>query len=412
MAPLVLPFMMAAAAATGLALWLNARQAAHVIACRDRTPADFAEVVPVAEHRKAADYTVAKARLAMSRAVVDLALTAGWILGGIDRVSDGVASVFGGGSIAAGVALLVAISLIGEGVTLPFALYRTFVIEARFGFNQTSGWLFLRDGVVSLVLNLGVTVPLLAGTLWLMGWASGPWWLYAWIGLMGFALALMVVYPIWLAPLFNRFTPLPDGALRDRVEALMTRCGFRVGGLFVMDASRRSSHGNAYFTGFGRAKRIVFYDTLIARHGADEIEAVLGHELGHFVHRHVLYTVLRLAAVSFAGFWALGYLAKQTWFTAGFGLVHGGDAQALVLFMLCLPLLAPLVAPIGNGLSRRAEFQADAFARRMVAAEPLIRALVSMSRDSAATLTPDPLYALFYYSHPPVPVRVARLRRG
>jgi STE24 endopeptidase len=293
---------------------------------------------------------------------------------------------------------------------LPFAIARTFGVEQRFGFNRTGPRGFVVDRVKGWALTLALAVPLLFGLLALMR-QQGAWWVWAWLGMLALMLVMMDAFPRWIAPLFNRFTPL-EGPLRSRVEALLARCGFASAGLFVMDASRRSGHGNAYFTGLGRSKRIVLFDTLIAANSEPELEAVLAHELGHFKLKHVLSGLVQTAVLLFGAFFAIGWLCKQAWLLPSFGITHQDDALALIVCVLVVQMAGPLAAIFGNWISRRHEYQADDFARQMVGAGPMISALVRLSRDNASTLTTDPLYALVNFSHPPVPLRVARLRAG
>ncbi|HYZ62852.1 MAG TPA: M48 family metallopeptidase, partial [Acetobacteraceae bacterium] len=308
------------------------------------------------------------------------------------------------------VLFLVAVGAVSWALQLPFAILRTFGVEQRFGFNRTRPGGFALDKLKEAALSLILSVPLLYALLWLMR-QPGPWWLWAWLGLVGLMLALTEIYPRWIAPLFNRFTPL-EGALRARIEGLLRRCGFEASGLFVMDASRRSAHGNAYFTGLGRGKRIVLFDTLIARHSEAELEAVLAHELGHFKLNHIGIGLLRAAAILLAGCFAIGVLCKQPWLLPSFGITHQDDALALIVCVLTLQMAGPVLGIAGNWISRRHEYQADDFARRMVGAEPMIAALVRLSRNNASTLTPDPLYSLVNFSHPPVALRVGRLRQA
>ncbi len=409
MAPLTITLIIALVLAQIGHLTLLRRQMTYVGARRDTVPADFAQAVDLPAHRKAADYTVAKGRVAMAEAVVTLLYGIALLLGGLTGLY-GITSSFLGTGVLAGTVFLLLIGVISTVLTLPFDVYGTFKVEAAFGFNRTTPKTYVVDLVKGGVVNLILSGALIAGALWLMAVASGLWWLYAWVGLVAFSAAMVVIYPLWLAPLFNSFTPLPDGEVRSRIEALMDRCGFKASGLFVMDASKRSSHGNAYFTGFGKAKRIVLYDTLLDQNSPEEIEAVLAHELGHFKHKHILIMFLRFGLISFTAFAACGWLTQQPWFLDGFGVPFESNAIALALLSLCLEPVGLIFKPISNGLSRRAEFQADAFARRTVGAEPLVSALTRLSRENASTLTPDPLYALVTYSHPPVPIRVRKLR--
>ncbi len=392
-------------------LALMRRQIRHVRERRGTVPEPFAETISLESHRKAADYTASRMGLGMLDVVVGtlfvLALTLG---GGLQAIHAGLGAWLEPGTIPHGVALLAALGVLGWAVDLPFALWRTFVIEKRFGFNRMTPRLFLadlaREGLLAAVIGL----PVLAAVLWLMGAMGERWWLWVWLFWIGFNLLALFVWPTFIAPLFNKFTPLADEALKARVERLLERCGFRAKGLYVMDGSRRSAHGNAYFTGFGAAKRIVFFDTLLEKLNADEVEAVLAHELGHFHHRHVWKRLAVSAAMSLAMLWLLGWLMQQGWFFAGLGAPAGGTAVALALFALVLPVFAFPLAPVMSHWSRVHEFEADAYAAHHTRADDLVSALVKLYRDNAATLTPDPLYSRIFDSHPPAVLRVARLR--
>jgi len=399
----------AAIAETGFSLWLSRRQIAHVTRHQNAVPAEFSDVVTPAEHRKAADYTVARERLAMVRSIVSLLIGAAWLLGGFDRLYAALALITPP-SIGRSVLFVLAIAAVSEIIALPFAVYRTFVVEQRFGFNRATPRLFAFDKLKGWAIALAVAVPLLAGCFWVMRNLAGLWWLYVWLGVVAVMVAAPTIYVRWIAPRFNRFTPLPDGELRRGIEGLMRACGFRAAGLFTMDASKRSAHGNAYFIGFGRSKRIVLFDTLVEGSAPAEIQAVIAHELGHFHYRHVLFGLLRAAAITFVALFAFGWLARQPWLLPALGLAHADDALSLIAGMLCWSILGPFLSLAGNWLSRRNEFQADDFARAHVGAAPIISALVKLSRENASTLTPDRLYALYHYSHPPVPLRVARVR--
>lgn len=392
-----------------LQLWLVARQARHVLANAGRVPAAFAERVSPEQHRKAAAYTLAKLGVARWDLALGAVLVLLWTLGGGIDLIDRQLDAFGLGPLWGGVALVLAVFAIGAIVELPLAVWRTFGIEQRFGFNRVTPAGFVRDRLLGVVLALVLGVPLLAAILWLMQRAGATWWLWAWAVWMGFSLAVAWAYPTWIAPLFNRFTPLPDQDLRRRLEALLARCGFHSKGMFVMDGSRRSSHGNAYFTGFGANKRIVFFDTLLDGLAAEEIEAVLAHELGHFRRRHVLKRLLLSALLSLLGLALLGWLAGQAWFYEALGVTRSSDAAALLLFMLVAPVFSVFASPIMSRLSRRHEFEADDFAAEHADARHLVSGLVKLYRDNASTLTPDPLYSAFYHSHPPAEVRIAHL---
>ncbi len=406
---LLLLFVVVSVAVTGFELVLRARQAAYVVRHRGAVPPGFADAVSLAEHQHAADYERARLRLGAAASLFGLAMALGWAIFGYDALYGWIERLIPRG-LSRSVLFLVAAGAVSWVLDLPFAILRTFGVEQRFGFNRTRPGAFALDRLKSTVLSLGLSVPLLYGLLWLMQ-RSGPWWVWAWLGVVLVMLALMDAYPRWIAPLFNRFTPL-EGPLRTRIEGLLRRCGFEASGLFVMDASRRSAHGNAYFSGLGRSKRIVLFDTLISGNSEAELEAVLAHELGHFKLNHILIGLLQTAVLLFLAFFAIGWLCRQPWLLPSFGLAHQDDALALVVGMLVVQAAGPALGIAGNWVSQRHEYQADDFARRMVGTEPMVSALVRLSRDNASTLTTDPLYALVNFSHPPVPLRVQRLREG
>lgn len=407
-------------AGLALRLWLATRQIRHVAQHRGAVPTAFAHRIPLAAHQKAADYTIAKARFGLLEMALATAVVLGWtLLGGLDALNQALLSWLGGGMLQQ-LALLACFVLIGGAVDLPVALYQTFVIEQRFGFNQMTPRLWLADLLKSTLLGAVIGLPIAALILWLMGAAGPLWWLWAWGTWMGFNLLLMVVFPLFIAPLFNKFQPLEDESLKARVTALMQRCGFAAKGLFVMDGSRRSAHANAYFTGVGKAKRVVFYDTLLKQLSPGEVEAVLAHELGHFKHKHITRRLVGMFAISLAGFALLGWLSTRTWFYTGLGVqpnlmlpgVPGAapnDALALLLFLLAAPVFTLFVTPVLAQLSRRHEFQADAYAAAQSSGGDLASALLKLYEDNASTLTPDPVFAKFYYSHPPATERLARL---
>jgi STE24 endopeptidase len=404
-------FLAALAAATATRLWLAQRQMRHVRAHRDAVPAGFSETISLSAHQKAADYTVEKGRLAIVDVVIGaLALLALTVGGGIDWLSAAWGSVFDAGGLSHGVALFASAVVLLSVIELPFAVYRTFVIEARYGFNRMTLRLFVTDLVKQALLGTAFGLPLLLLVLWLMERMGEAWWLYVWVAWMAFNLVVLLVYPTLIAPLFNRFTPLEDPGLAGRIEALLARCGFRSSGLFVMDGSRRSSHGNAYFTGFGASKRIVLFDTLLSRLAPGEVEAVLAHELGHYRRHHVWKRVVLLFAMSLAVLWVLGQLIDQRWFYEGLGVTEPSTAAALLLFMLVMPVFTFFLQPLASFYSRRHEFEADAYAASHSSAMDLVKALVKLYQDNAATLTPDPLHSAFYDSHPPAATRIARLR--
>ncbi len=399
-------------------LWLSMRQMRFVIGHRSVVPPRFAERVTLASHCRAADYSVARTRVGMIDALVGAGLLVLLTLvGGLQWLDDAIGAVLGPNfatvhPVWRQLALVAAVALVYGIVDLPFALYRQFVLEARFGFNRMTFRLFATDLVKSAVLGAVLGLPLVAAMLWLMHAAGTLWWLYAWVVWMGFNLLLLWLFPTVIAPLFNRFVPLDDVALRTRIEALLRRCGFASKGVFVMDGSKRSAHGNAYFTGFGSAKRIVFFDTLVDKLAPDEIEAVLAHELGHFAKKHVVKRIAWSFAMSLAGLALLGWLAQQPWFYAGLGAdptIATRDVFALLLFFLVLPVFLFPLAPVSSFVSRRHEFEADAYAAEHARADDLIRALVKLYEENASTLTPDPLHSAFYDSHPPAAIRIARL---
>jgi STE24 endopeptidase len=404
-------FLAALLATTVTRLWLAQRQMRHVRAHRGAVPAIFAAAIPLASHQKAADYTVAKARLGMVDlllgAAVLLALTLG---GGIQLLSDAWGRVFAAGSIAHGTALILSVIFLQSLIGLPLAAYRTFVLEQRFGFNRMTARLFVTDLVKHTLIGLALGVPLLLAVLWLMERMGPWWWLYVWIVWSAFSLVLMMVYPAYILPLFNKFTPLAEGEVAERVGRLLERTGFRSRGLFVMDGSKRSSHGNAFFAGLGAGKRIVLFDTLVSRLAPPEVEAVLAHELGHYKLHHIAKALALSAAVSFAGLCVLGQLIDRAWFYEGLGVSTPGTAAALLLFLLVVPEFMFFLHPLTSRYSRKREFEADAYAMQYAPASDLVEALVKLYKDNAATLTPDPLHSAFYDSHPPAATRIARLR--
>ena len=408
---LTFAFLIALALATAVRLWLSRRHIEHVAAHRDAVPEEFSEHIALAAHQKAADYTVAKARLGVFETFAAAALLLGFTLGGgLQLLSEAWERVLEAGGYAHGIALIVSVALISSIVDLPFGLYRTFVIEARFGFNRMSLALFLADLAKLAALGALLGIPLVFLVLWLMARMGSAWWLYVWLAWVAFNLLLATIYPTLIAPFFNRFSPLEDADLRGRIESLLAKCGFRARGLFVMDSSKRSSHGNAYFTGFGAAKRIVLFDTLISRLAPPEIEAVLAHELGHFSRHHVWKRMALVFGASLAFLWLLGWLVGQDWFYAALGVRSQGTAMALVLFFMVVPVFTFLLQPLASLYSRLHEFEADAYAARYADARDLVRALVKLYQDNAATLTPDPLHSAFYDSHPPAVTRIARLQ--
>jgi len=394
--------------------WLGSRHIRHVLAHRQAVPAEFAARIPLEAHRKAADYTVAKTKFGLLVLLVNAAVLIGFtLLGGLQLLSSLLLQWLGGPGMAYQLCLIGAFALISGLIDLPFDYYRQFVMEAHFGFNKMSRRLFFTDTIKNALIGAAIGLPLLWVILTLMDKSGALWWIYAWLVWSGFQLLMLVLYPTVIAPLFNKFSPLEDDNLRARIEALMQRVGFASKGLFVMDGSKRSAHGNAYFSGFGSGKRIVFFDTLLARLAPHEIEAVLAHELGHFKLKHIVKRVSVMFAISLLFLALLGYLKGQVWFYTGLGvnplLFGSNDAMALILFMLILPVFTFLLSPLSSLTSRKHEFEADAFAAQHTNAEDLVSALVKLYEDNASTLTPDPLHSAFYDSHPPATIRIGKL---
>jgi STE24 endopeptidase len=393
--------------------WLGSRHIRHIQAHRHAVPAQFAEKIPLAAHQKAADYTVARTKFNLFMLLVNTAILVGFtLLGGLQWLSLTVLKVTGQG-MAYQIGLLATFAVVSAIIDLPFEYYKQFVLEARFGFNKMTIGLFIADLFKGAALGAVIGLPLVWVILTLMD-KSGPlWWFYAWLVWTGFQLLMLVLYPTVIAPLFNKFTPLTDEFLRERIEKLMQRVGFKSSGLFVMDGSKRSAHGNAYFSGFGSAKRIVFFDTLLARLAPHEIEAVLAHELGHFKLKHIVKRIAVMFGISLGFLALLGFLKNQLWFYTGLGidptLTPNNDAMALILFMLALPVFTFLFQPLGSIMSRKHEFEADAFAAKYTNAQDLVAALVKLYEDNASTLTPDPLHSAFYDSHPPATIRINKL---
>ena len=409
-------FVLALAASLAVRLWLARRQIDFVKAHRDAVPSAFASRIGIAAHTKAADYTVAKQRLSMLHSIVDALLLLAMTLGGGLAAIVAWTETLPASQLWRDVALFAVAGVIYGAINLPFSWWHTFRIEERFGFNRMTLSLWLTDLVKALAVGIALGLPLLVLVLWLMRAAGPYWWVWAWGAWMAFQLLVLVLYPTLIAPIFNKFTPMGESPARERVEALLARCGFRSAGLFVMDGSKRSGHGNAYFTGFGKAKRIVFFDTLLVRLAPEEIEAVLAHELGHFKLRDVAKRVLWSALLSLGILALLAWLAQAPWFYAGLGIPQAmldvamsRPGVALELFLLALPVFTFVLEPLSSLYSRRHEFEADAFATRHASAAALTVALVKLYEDNAATLTPDPLHSAFYDSHPPAAARIARI---
>ena len=394
-------------------LWLSGRQVRHVAQHRAQVPAAFAHTISLDAHQKAADYTLAKSRVGLMDLGLDaLTLMAWTLLGGLDLLNKVTLDWMGEG-MGQQIALVVSFGLIGGLIGLPLSLYQTFGIEQRFGFNNTTPKLWVSDMLKGLLVGMVLGLPILWLVLWLMEAGGALWWLYAWAALVVYQLFVMWIAPNVIMPLFNKFTPLEDATLKERVTALMTRSGFTAKGFFVMDGSRRSAHSNAFFTGFGAAKRVVFFDTLLAKLNGDEMEAVLAHELGHFKHRHILQMMATSFATSLVGLALLGWVSQQVWFYTGLGVMPNlsgnNSALALLLFMLVLPLFTFFVTPLSALRSRKFEFEADAYAVANSDGKALASALLKLYQDNASTLTPDPWYVAFYYSHPPASQRLARM---
>ena len=389
--------------------WLNRRHIHHIQAHRNAVPAAFSDTISIEDHQKAADYTTSKARFSRWPTLYDSGLLLIWTLGGGLALLDQTIQGFDFNPIITGIIVILAMMLISALLELPFSIYSTFVIEEKFGFNRTTVKTFIIDMIKGAILALALGVPLIYVVLWLMEKAGELWWLYTWIVWMGFNLLIAWAFPTWIAPIFNKFTPLEEGETLDRINNLLERCGFASNGIFVIDGSRRSSHGNAYFSGFGRNKRIVFYDTLLKSLDNDELEAVLAHELGHFKHKHIFKSIALSFAISLLGLWILAWLMQTDWFYTALGVTTPSTYMALILFSLVMPVFTFLLHPLLTMLSRKNEFEADGFAAEQSSAKDLIRALVNMYKENASTLTPDPLHSIFYDSHPPAPVRIAHL---
>ena len=395
-------------------LWLSNRQSKAVVSNRAAVPDAFAEQITLEQHQKAADYTSAKLLINKIELVYGAILLLGWTLGGGLELIDTFIRTYAYSEIITGLAVIFGIMFISVILDLPFTLYRTFKIEQRFGFNRMTAVQFIKDMLTQTALTLVLAVPLIAGILWLMRdvldqATSSLWWVYVWATLLSFGLLISWIYPTFIAPLFNKFMPLENEELRERITTLMTRCGFASNGIFVMDGSKRSSHGNAYFTGLGKNKRIVFFDTLLETLDPNEVEAVLAHELGHFKHHHVRKGLILNAVITLVGLAILAWLIKQEAFYTVLGVSHASTYMALILFSMVMPLFSIYLTPIMSYLSRKHEFEADDFAAEQSQPQTLIKALVKLYRDNANTLTPDRLYSAFHDSHPPAPVRVAHL---
>ena len=401
-------------------VWLATRHIRHIHINRNTVPENFSSQISLESHQKAADYTCTKTRLSYTNICLDTVLLLMLTFGGGLNAINAFWFNFFSNPLLNGMAFILCTVLLMGVVEVPINYYRNFVIEKKFGFNKMTPVMFFVDLIKQGFLGILIGFPILFVVLWLMEKAGANWWFYAWLIWVAFNIILLSVYPTWIAPLFNKFTPLEDASLKARIEQLMQKCGFKSSGLFVMDGSRRSSHGNAYFTGFGQNKRIVFFDTLLSHLNPSEIEAVLAHELGHFIRNHVIKRIIWTFTMSLIFLWLLGYLMNQEWFYQGLGILVLNEAQtntfspstamALLLFFLVMPTFTFLFQPLSSFYSRKHEFEADAYAVEKASASDLIQALVKLYQDNAATLTPDPLHSAFYDSHPPASVRIARLQ--
>lgn len=407
---LTITFITLLVATTLVRIWLGRRHIAHVQSHRNQVPQAFSENIALEAHQKAADYTAAKTKLVLIEASVQAVLLAVLTVGGgLQWIDDAWRNIIVEHEIARGALVIVSAMLVSSLIDLPFDYYKTFVVDERFGFNKMTPSMFFSDLIKQSIVGIILGAPILFAALWLMEGAGEYWWFYLWVIWSVFNLLMLAIYPTFIAPFFNKFTPLEDQSLKQRIESLLTKCGFKSQGLFVMDGSARSSHGNAYFTGFGASKRVVFFDTLLDRLNQDEIEAVLAHELGHFKHHHVIKRIAMMFFVSFLGLALLGWLMNQPWFYAGLGVSEMSNYMALVLFLLVSPVFMFVLRPMMASYSRKNEFEADSYAAKHANAKYLIEALVKLYRDNASTLTPDPLHSAFYDSHPPASIRISKL---
>lgn len=391
-------------------LWLGRRQISYVQKNRAAVPAAFSENITLEAHQKAADYSTAKTKLGLTEVVVQALLLLGFTVGGgLQWLDSFWQNIIQNHEIIRGAVVICSAMLVSATIDIPFEFYKTFTVDEKFGFNKMTKAMFFSDLVKHSLVGLALGLPILFVALWLMQGAGSYWWFYLWVVWSVFNILMLAVYPTFIAPLFNKFTPLSDESLKNRIEALLTKCGFKSQGLFVMDGSARSSHGNAYFTGFGSSKRVVFFDTLLNRLNTDEIEAVLAHELGHFKHHHVIKRIAMMFFVSFLGLALLGWLMNQAWFYNGLGVSTQSNHMALILFLLVSPVFLFILRPLMASYSRKNEFEADDYAAKNANAKDLISALVKLYRDNASTLTPDPIHSAFYDSHPPASVRISKL---
>ncbi len=391
-------------------LWLNVRQSKAIIQSFDEIPSEFSKKITLTEHQKAAEYTQAKLKLNHFEVIFSIAILLLWTLGGGLNYLDNTWQAQTDNVLYTGVGFVVSLMVIGSLIDLPFSVYQTFVLEQKFGFNQTDAKTFIMDLLKGALLMLVIGLPLIYTILYLMGAMGEYWWIYAWLVLTVFSLLMFWLYPTYIAPIFNQFKPLDNVELKNKINNLLKRTGFQSDGIFVMDGSKRSSHGNAYFTGIGKNKRIVFFDTLLKGMNDDEVQAILAHELGHFHHRHIKKHMISSFTISLLGLALLGYLINQDWFFYGLGISHPSNHTALILFTLTMPVFSFFIAPVNNYLSRKHEFEADAFAAKHTNADDLVSSLVKLYKDNAATLTPDYLYSAFHDSHPSASIRINQLK--
>lgn len=397
-------------ASTLVQLWLSLRQKQHVSQHRAAVPDTFKDKITLTEHQKAADYTLAKGGFGRIELMIGFVVLLIWTLGGGLNWLDGIWRSVGWGPLWTGTAVILSMTLISGLIDLPASWYRTFVLEEKFGFNKTDLKTFITDMLKGAALGIVIGVPLIMFILWLMESSGAYWWLFAWAGVTAFSLLMTWAYPKFIAPLFNKFKPLEEGEVAERINALLERTGFNSKGVFVMDGSKRSGHGNAYFTGFGKNKRIVFFDTLLEHLTPSQVEAVLAHELGHFKRKHIVKGMALSIAMTFIGFAILALLMQQQWFYNGLGVTQSSTYMALILFMVASPVFTFFIGPLMSRLSRKHEFEADEFAAQQSSASELIAALVGLYKENASTLTPDPLHSAFYDSHPPAAIRIAHLQ--
>lgn len=391
-------------------LWLNIRQSKAIVQSFDKIPSEFSEKITLKEHQKAAEYTQAKLKLNHFEVIFSTTVLLLWTLGGGLDYLDNIWQAQTDNALYIGVGFVVSLMMLGSLIDLPFSVYQTFVLEQKFGFNQTDMKTFIMDLLKGTLLMLVIGLPLIYAILYLMGAMGEYWWIYVWLVLTGFSLLMFWLYPTYIAPIFNQFKPLDNLELKTKIDNLLKRTGFKSDGIFVMDGSKRSSHGNAYFTGIGKNKRIVFFDTLLKGMNDDEVQAILAHELGHFHHRHIKKQMINSFAISLLGLALLGYLINQDWFFHGLGISHPSNHTALMLFTLTIPVFSFFIAPINNYLSRKHEFEADVFAAKHTNADDLASSLVKLYKDNAATLTPDYLYTAFHDSHPSASIRINQLK--